>query len=68
MKFALNKDFDSIVCKIPGQEEKLELKYRGDSIYKLNKYNSNVDIGPEEIIYLTKDELKTLWIMLTKEE
>ena len=62
-KFALNdKDFDSAKAQVPGTNKVLELLKLGKDEYVLLEHIGN-SVG--ELVSLTKEEFKTLWILLT---
>lgn len=62
MKFALDRNFDSLKVKIPDSDKYFELRsFRKDEFILWEK----TEEGTNEIYTFTKEELKVLWLMLT---
>ena len=64
-KFAIDKNFDSIRSGLLKSKKNFELTQFGDDEYTLLEHMGD-SVG--EIATFTKEELKTLWIMLTSNE
>lgn len=64
MKFGITKDFDSSSGRIGKTDKSLELVRFEDEYTLLEHYGDNVG----EIYTFTKEELRTLWIMMSAKE
>ena len=64
MKFGIGKDFDSSSGRIGKTDKRLELVRFEDEYTLLEHYGDNVG----EICTFTKEELRTLWIMMSAKE
>lgn len=61
-KFALDKNFESINGSVPKTAKRFELVNFDKETWTLYLHDND---SVEEIATLTKEELRTLWIMLT---
>jgi hypothetical protein len=64
-KFALNKDFESIRVNIPKAAKSFEINKIGKDEYALLEHAGD-SVG--EIYTFTKEELRSIWIMLSANE
>jgi len=64
MKFGINKDFDSSSGRIGKTDKRLEL-VRFEDEYTLLEH---IGDGVGEIYTFTKEELRTLWVMMSAKE
>lgn len=64
MKFGIGKDFDSSMARIGKTDKRFELVRFEDEYTLLEHYGDNVG----EIYTFTKEELRTLWAMMSVNE
>lgn len=64
MKFGINKDFDSSMARIGKTNKFFEIVRFEDEFTLLEHIGDNVG----EIYTFTKEELRTLWIMMSERE